>query len=464
MSAVTTTLDRGLPVRWMVALVTVLVAGNVIFSRGFAHLGVGMIFVGDVLLVALILLWPRQLLERMVGPLFKPSAATLVSLAAFVFIAFGCWQTLRSLLGPQDSKIAIVCFAFHVYATCLFLGMNAAATSPDYLGKLLTWLAWAHGIYGVLYVSVLSPLGWVDGEVHRLFAQPYGAALSILGLLCFHRKLGWHTLALLLNIFTLLGVQVRAEWLSLGAALLLWAVLSHRAKQLFQVAALAAVLIAAGLITDFKIPAPSSRGGDVSVRFIVGRALSSIDPSLAASFVDDPERYASTISWRTEWWREILAATHASTATTLIGLGYGHPIWDYHPEGVMEGLRTPHSIWVYVLGYTGWLGMAVYALFQLALLRLLWKSYVATRQPFGICLWTIQLIWATFDNLLEAPYGAIPFNLLLGMSLAAYVTRSFEPADASCGFGIDASLQPDLGLRPTPPAGNDVEQYQENAL
>ena len=49
-----------------------------------------------------------------------------------------------------------------------------------------------------------------------------------------------------------------------------------------------------------------------------------------------------------------MALAHESRHTAIFGLAYGFLMWDYHPEGVGDGLRTHHSILVFVLGYTGW--------------------------------------------------------------------------------------------------------------
>jgi O-antigen ligase len=245
----------------------------------------------------------------------------------------------------------------------------------------------------------------------------------MLGLLAYESTLVRGGIPMLLNFFVLLGIQVRAEWLAFAASFTMWSGLTGRVAQVVKFGLAATLLLVVGLIADFKLPAPSTRGGEISVRGVVGRSLSSVSPQLAGRFLDDPERYASTVSWRTGWWKAIIRKSHEHAATAIFGLGYGFPIWDYHPEGVAEGLRTPHSITVYTLGYTGWLGLGFFLLLQLSLAYVLWRTFRETGEPFGLMCLALFNLWACADNLLEAPYGAIPLYLLLGLSAAALIRK-----------------------------------------
>lgn len=414
---------------WLVAL---LVTGNLTSSRSFSHIGAGSIFIGEVALGS-VLFWKfRVYVNRFVYPLLRPSELSPVAWALTLSIGYGILQALRGVLSDVDTLTALKCFPFHLYPLFFFLGVEVGVRHPHFLRRFLNWFAWIHGVYGLLYILVLSPLGLTDGAGSpgvAPFSQPYGAALAMLGLLAYEASLVRCGIPMLLNFFVLLGVQVRAEWLSFAASFTLWSGVTGRIAHVAKAGFAMGLLLIVGLIGDFKIPAPSTRGGEISVRGVVGRSLSSISPQLAGHFLDDPDRYASTVSWRTSWWKAIVRESHQTWGTAIVGLGYGYPIWDYHPEGVAEGLRTPHSITVYTLGYTGWIGLSLFLLLQLALACVLWRTFRETREPFGLMCLVLFNIWASADNLLEAPYGGIPFYLLLGLSAAALIRKRHEQTD-----------------------------------
>lgn len=420
---------------WPVWLLAVMILGNLTSTRRFAHLGVSPVYIGEIAL-GTVLFWQFRIYAiRWIQPLVSRHVLSGVSWAILTSILFGFLHVLRGLLTHEASVAALSCFAFHLYPLFFFLGVEVGIRRPEFLRNFLRWFVWIHGFYGLAYILVFSPLGLVDTlETNiRLFSQPAGAAIAILGLLCFEGIGGRSLVPLLLNSFVLVGIQVRAEWLGFLASISIWSVLTRHVRQLAKLSAFVALFALVGLISDFKVAAPAGRGGEISVRGIVGRALAAVSPDLAGDLLDDPDRFNSTVSWRTEWWKEIVALTHETPQSAIFGLGYGYPIWDYHPEGVAAGLRTPHSILVFALGYTGWLGLAIYLILQLSLGRLLWRTFRATGQSFGLQVWILINIWASADNLLEAPYGAIPFYLLLGLAAApitSLTSKDNEPVDA----------------------------------
>jgi O-antigen ligase len=90
----------------------------------------------------------------------------------------------------------------------------------------------------------------------------------------------------------------------------------------------------------------------------------------------------------------------------------------------VEDLRTPHNVFYFALGYTGWIGVALFFGFQAALAVTLWRAWRASGQPFGIVLWMMAIIGGLVGNAFETPFGAIPFYLLTGMAAAELVKRS----------------------------------------
>ena len=99
------------------------------------------------------------------------------------------------------------------------------------------------------------------------------------------------------------------------------------------------------------------------------------------------------------------------------GHGYGFDLFVLAPDDVRAGqaeeIRTPHSVFYYALGYTGWVGVALFAVLQFAILRLLWRSFRLTGQPAGVVCWVMGMAMACFEAGFETPYKAIPFYLLM---------------------------------------------------
>jgi O-antigen ligase len=140
------------------------------------------------------------------------------------------------------------------------------------------------------------------------------------------------------------------------------------------------------------------------------------------------ESRSGTWEWRTSWWREIWRHVHKRTTHTLFGPGYGYPVWELHPDGTDDfPLRTPHNVVIYALGYTGWVGVALFVLVQAGLFAALAAAWRATGQCFGICLWVMGVVRSLGDNFFESPHFAIAFFVLAGLSLALPTNRPRTP-------------------------------------
>jgi hypothetical protein len=128
------------------------------------------------------------------------------------------------------------------------------------------------------------------------------------------------------------------------------------------------------------------------------------------------------MSWRTVWWHAIWETIHDDRVRTLIGFGYGFPLGDLVPYMKNSDTRTPHNIFYYTLGYTGWLGVTAF------------EVYNATGQSYGITMWAAGITSATFSNYLETPFQAIPFYLLAGLA-AAPVLKRYRRVSHACTSG-----------------------------
>jgi hypothetical protein len=181
-----------------------------------------------------------------------------------------------------------------------------------------------------------------------------------------------------------------------------------------------ATILVVGLITDVRLPGVAGRGGETSAREMVGRALAGIDKETAREFSKDVDAYAGTLKWRNDWWKEIWIAVHSDRERTFLGLGYGYPLATLVTYIGQEAVatRSPHSIFYYALGYSGWIGVLLFAFLQFSIASTVWRAYRRTGSSLGLAVFVGTLVTASAGNCLETPFGAIPFYCMIGMCAA----------------------------------------------
>jgi hypothetical protein len=405
-----------------------LIVGYLVATRSFAYVGLPPLFVGEICLAAFLLLRSRASILLWTESLARPTPLSTVSGSLYLLLVYGVFQLIRGIFVLGFPPItAAQNFVLNYYPFYIFLGLWAARGQPDRLARIIRILAWMNGVYGIAYIAVLNRIEvLVPNTDVPLFGQPAGSAVVIVGLLCFEKRIWpvWFPLAL--NAAVLLGVQVRAEWLGLALGLLIWGLIAKQVRRVAIGATTIALLLIFGYVANISVPSPVSRGGEagsvISARDIIGRAVAPFDEELASRYTETAELYAGTAEFRTIWWQAIWSSVHEDQGTTLIGHGYGYPLARLVPSlSNRTDIRTPHNIFFYALGYGGWLGVLVLAIFQGALVVLAWRANRATGQPFGLVLFVMSLGVALFSNFFESPLGAIPFYLLLGMSVAPFV-------------------------------------------
>jgi hypothetical protein len=405
----------------------VLILGYLGLSRAFAYLGIPAwkVFVSEVVLAFLLLCGPRVKGRRWLSFVLK-----LPSLRQFLtwyglFLAYGIMQVFRGIWLGYPPLIAVRDLAFNYYPIYFFLGLWAGLMRPELLPRLIRAFAWFNGIYGVLYLFFLSGVTWsvpgVSEEVVSvpIFPQPIYSFVALLGLLVYGTKFqrSWHLL--ILNAYVMLGMQFRTEWLAFATGAVIWLLLTLQGKRILQAGSILASLLVLMYVTDLRLPVPELRGGgDVSVRQLADRAMAVFRADLsddrAAAGLGGVDSQEATFVFRTVWWLAIWDSAHSSLQTAAWGHGYGFPLGDLVPYLEGEFIRTPHNEFFYALGYTGWMGVLLFALFQIEIFRLLWNAYRADGRPFGIIYWTAMMVFGMFFPLGETPYGAIPFYLVLG--------------------------------------------------
>jgi hypothetical protein len=412
----------------------VLIVGYLSVSRAFAYVGIPTwkVFIGEVVL-ALSFLWG----PKMNGKFWPWTALKLpvlksLSVTYALFLGFGILQVLHGIWMGNPPVVALRDFAFNYYPIYLFLGLLAGITRPDLLPRLIRCFAWFNGVYGVLFLLYLNRVSWfvpgVGDETTPIpiFGQPIYSFVALLGLLAYEKNLWRISHLLFLNAFVMLGMQIRTEWLAFGIGVLVWGVITKQGKRLLQAGAIGAALLGMMYVTDFTLPSPEGRAeGDISVRQLADRGMAVFradlsDESAAAGF-GEAESQEATFVWRTVWWLAIWNSALEDGHAAVFGHGYGFPLGDLVPYLAGQFIRTPHNEFFFALGYTGWMGVALFFTFEVGILRLLWKVNRKTGEPFGVPYWVAMMTYGMFFPLGESPYGAIPFYLITGWIAARIV-------------------------------------------
>ena len=405
-------------------LAAFLVIGYLCMTRSFAYLGIPplQLFIGELGLAAFVFLKPRVALGTWIGSVLRPSPLNELGLALLLFVAYGVWQVARGVLGGSSIFHTMKYFIFNYYTIYMFLGIWVAMKVPDFLPRLVRAIAWFNGVYGLIWIGALKHTTnylFMPGSDVQLFGQPVGSAVAILGLCCFERNLGRVWFLLALNITVLLTLQWRIEWLGLALGMCVWGLMTGRFGRVVAMGLAGVAVLGMIELTGVEL---SGRNTKVSLSETLARVIAPIDEELARQLSPNAEMAAQTMEWRQKWWDGIWRSVHAEPMLAAFGHGYGFNMLSVAPADIRYGdteHRIPHSVFYYALGYTGWVGVVLFALLQVAIVRLLWRAYRLTRQPVGIVWWVAGMAMCSFEAGFDTPYRAIPLYLLWGMAMAA---------------------------------------------
>ena len=284
--------------------------------------------------------------------------------------------------------------------------------------------------------------------------------LALLALPCFVRDLRRWWLPMAVSACFVLAGQIRAEWTSLAVALVLQSVLTGKVMRVVWATTFVAAVLLIGFWTDISIPSPNGRGGVITSRDLVGRAVAAVDRDAALEISNrNADFYAGTVSWRKKWWDAIWADAHSDVGTALFGRGYGFELKSLVPYLRDNDVRSPHNVFFFNLGYAGWFGVALFFSFQATLALTMWRVWRHSGQAFGLVFWAATIVGALFGNFFETPFGAIPYYLIIGMCSAdlafpvsarflsasprplPQARRSLAPSGRLVALGITGSAQ-----------------------
>jgi hypothetical protein len=439
--------------RLWAAAAFVLVAGYLVFARTFAYLGVPgtPLFVGEALLGTFLLLQPSVSVGRIGDGILEHTALSGIAWPIAASLAYGVILAVRGSLAGYPRVLILQEFVFDVYPVYLLLGIWLGERDPRLLGRWMRALAWINGIYGLLYIAVLSRLSLVlPGTSILLFQHPLAQAIVLIGLLAFPGDVrGFRRwLPFVLNVVVLLALQSRASWVGFMIALPIWALSAKQFGRMLGVVAAVAALLAFAWVADLKIP--GGRGLEAySARNIVGAAIAPFDEEAAAGLTDDAKNFAGTTEWRTTWWTGIWDSAVHDAEAMVVGHGYGFELTSVATLRSSDpGLRTPHNWFFFALGYGGAIGVILFLWLLVALARLLSAAQRRSGVAFGLPVLFLALGTATFAPYFETPFAAIPTYILLGMAAAPALARS---AASDAPSATDTPTSPTR--RPVPAPG-----------
>jgi hypothetical protein len=427
--------------RTFAKITAVLVCGYGLFGKTFAYIGVppAKLFIGDIVLAAFIVLCTRAIVSPMLDGLLRPGQFSALYWGMILFMAYGLIEVARGLALDYSPLPAFQELVVNIYPLYFFVGLWAALIYPDIIPKTIKFISWACVFYAIAYYVVLRNVRLtMPGSDVSMFPGP-SAGLALFGITYFENEIRRWWIPIGSSLLIVIASQIRAEWLCLGAALTLQSVLTGKVRRLVTSVVFIAAVLAVGLVTDVSIPSPEGRGVRfVSAREIVARGVAAVDKDAAYDYSrKNAAFYAGTVSWRQRWWKAIWPSVHVDAETALLGHGYGFPLSGLVPYLRGLDIRTPHNIFFYALGYTGWIGVVILFTFQGIVGFTMFRVWQVTGQPFGIVFWLSAMLGAFFGDFFEAPQSAIPYYLTIGMVAADLILdRSRGTVSASSRASI----------------------------
>ncbi len=395
----------------------VLIVGYLAFGRGFAHVGVAPVYPAELFLAAALLfgggIWLQLYIRQMARG--WPLAVMITA-----FVGWGVFESSRGILAGYSVLESLRGLATHYYMVFFFIGWRLAlGTNPRWFLKLLTRASLMTAAAGIL-TAALSHFGPNNSVLALFLTPPAMPAYTAVGLLAFAPYLPMLFYPLFGgNIAVLLLHPGRASWLSmlLGGALVIRGAGRAVVRRLLIVSVcLLTLLITVGPL----LPVAEGRGGNLSPRWLLARMATLVDSNTAeeiiatggnASDVAEIRAIAGTKEWRKRFWNATLESLDAENLW-LVGHGYGFSLGTL----IHEDVRTPHNFAIYLLGYTGAIGLALYAGFVLALFGAIRGLPKGPFRRFLFGQATVTLVVASFGNGLETPFVAVPFYLVTGLA------------------------------------------------
>ena len=409
----------------------VLLAGYAMFGRGFAYLGFGPVFVGE-----LALLLGGVALAVVPGPFRRVFRSPTIWLLA-IFVVLGALRTLPyvNVFGIDAFRDGVVWgyAVFAVIVASLLSRPDQARRVFMVYGRMIPWfLLWlpVAGLvmrFGADFVPQTAPgvpfialksgdIGvHLSGALAFLVLRPVLTGAVGVRLVARLEPVLWLAWFIAFaQAFNNRGAIVTV--LVSGVALLLL----HRSTQWRKPLLLGLAAAAVFAIGDVEIPLSSTRSISIDS---VTTAVTSLVAETGESALDNTRR------WRLDWWTDIVNYTVFGEHFWM-GKGFGINLANddgYQVHGD-NSLRSPHNAHLTVLARLGVPGALIWLLllstFAWGLLRGIRISTrqgdlpLATLMRFILIYWLAFIVNANFDVFLEGPQGSIWFWCLVGFGIA----------------------------------------------
>lgn len=345
--------------------------------------------------------------------------ASFVAEGAFLFLGF-LWAQDHDDKRTFLNGLGIVFLLTFLYSLTVVQSGRLASISPvSGIFQPVPIL----GNYSFIYFSLQIGALFFIMVIPRTTKYPI-ALLWILAIL----QIGW-----------MLYFQERSTYVT-SLALILLALALTDLRQALRISALhvagfiALIAFSSLFFSIENINLTGGRNGEITPIFYA-QHLETINP-------DNNLPNVSPANWRLEIWREAIGHWLATPVAILVGEGFGKPLTDYVQVGGYTGnavlassvspgqfsvaVRQPHDIHLTVLARLGIIGFLLWAFINARIIylfiRSLWKD---PKEPFqhALILWLFMfyitgMILASVQPWLEFSYGAIPFYIVLGFSIA----------------------------------------------
>ncbi len=393
-----------------------LIGGYLAFGRLFAHAGIAPFYPAELFLSATFVFGGAAWLQLYFRQLGSGMPAAVMSAG---FFGWGLIEVIRGILAGYSFLESMRGLATHYYVFLFFIGWELAPrTDVRWFLRMLRRTSAAVVAGGLLTAALSHYIG--DGPLGVLLSPPAMPAYTGTALLAFAPALGPMFYPLFGGtIATLLLNPGRAAWLSMIAGGFLASFAAGpvvRRRLLILAIAFAVLIVAIGPL----LPVTEGRGGTLSPQWLMARMATLVDPDAAEQMIAADGTSADvaairaisgTKEWRKRFWQATFDSLDAE-GLWLTGHGYGFSL------GTLIGIdvHTPHNFAVYLLGYTGCVGLALYLGLILAFAGSFLSLPRSPFRPFLIGQLAATLIVASFGNGLETPFVAVPFYLVMGLA------------------------------------------------
>lgn len=396
--------------------------GYFVAGRGFAYLGVPGLYPAEAFLLASTLRVRKSWLPSYLDALCRFKAIAVFST---LFLAWGCYEGLVGYLDDRPVADVLLGLPMHYYPLLWFVGVHLGKRmDSEKLSRFWCQVAVWTGISGAAYV-LLGPklsifLPWAP-EIPVLTGPAIAAFPAVAAIALLERPKFKNFVALLLP---LVGIAMGGRAAFIGALLGIAVVHARRkrVKNGLRLAVAALILLNLLPLVQIVVPDRQTRVGDLSPLWIAARVVSVVDGETAYNLLaqNRPEGAlesiqvdAGTAEWRRRFWRATLASLD-SAQLWITGHGYGFSLGSL--AGYGEQVRTPHNCLIYLVGYTGLIGLALYLCFFLSLLQMFMRLPRSRYRDMLLGVISSVVVMSLSGNLLETPFGAVPFYLGCGLS------------------------------------------------